>query len=127
MKMKIQIIAILSLISINLSLAQEKGIINNGKSPYVKLRSVNLGDCQWTEGFWADKFKIAEKSMVPYMGSLLCGDTGITLIPSLKLSLIQRNGNFQISYFKKLSSTYIILPLFEKSSLIRGKIEPLPD
>ncbi len=79
MKMKIQIIAILSLISINLTFAQEKGIINNGKSPYVKLRSVNLGDCQWTEGFWADKFKIAEKSMVPYMGSLLCGDTGHAL------------------------------------------------
>ncbi|WP_157638254.1 glycoside hydrolase family 127 protein [Flexithrix dorotheae] len=77
--MKIQIIAILSLISINLTFAQEKGIINNGKSPYVKLRSVNLGDCQWTEGFWADKFKIAEKSMVPYMGSLLCGDTGHAL------------------------------------------------
>lgn len=60
-------------------LAQEKGIINNAKSEHVKLRSINLGDCKWTEGFWADKFEIAEKSMVPYMGEVLCGDVGHAL------------------------------------------------
>lgn len=60
-------------------LAQEKGIINNAKSDHVKLRSINLGDCKWTEGFWADKFEIAEKSMVPYMGEVLCGDVGHAL------------------------------------------------
>ena len=56
--------------------AQEKGIINNAKSPYVKLRSIDMGECVWTEGFWADKFRVAEQSMVPYMGELLCGDVG---------------------------------------------------
>ena len=60
----------------NLSYGQEYGIINNAASKYVKLKSINLGDCQWTEGFWADKFKVAEKSMVPYMGEVLCGDVG---------------------------------------------------
>jgi len=38
-----------------------------------------MGDCIWTEGFWADKFKVCEESMVPYMGSLLTGDTGHAL------------------------------------------------
>ncbi len=59
--------------------AQERGIINNAESPYVALKSINLGDCRWTEGFWADKFQICETAMVPYMGSLLCGDTGHAL------------------------------------------------
>ncbi|ANW96248.1 hypothetical protein AXE80_08130 [Wenyingzhuangia fucanilytica] len=59
--------------------SQEKGIINNADSKYVKFKSINIGDCVWTDGFWADKFEIAEKSMVPNMGKLLTGDTGHAL------------------------------------------------
>ena len=53
-----------------------KGIINNTNSPYVKLKSIDIGDCQWTVGFWGDKWRQAEKVMVPYMGSLMKGDIG---------------------------------------------------
>ena len=53
-----------------------RGIINNTNSPNVKLKSIDIGDCQWTEGFWAEKWKQAEETMVPYMGELLKGDTG---------------------------------------------------
>lgn len=42
----------------------------------MKLKSIDIGDCQWTEGFWADRFKVAEESMLPYMGTLLKGDVG---------------------------------------------------
>nr|WP_320117316.1 beta-L-arabinofuranosidase domain-containing protein [uncultured Marinifilum sp.] len=59
--------------------AQEKGIINNAKSPNVKLKSINMGDCVWTDGFWAERFDVCEHNMVPYMGELLCGDTGHAL------------------------------------------------
>lgn len=64
---------------IHTACAQGNGIINNTKSPHVKLKSIDIGDCKWTEGFWADKFKVCEKTMVPYMGSLLCGNTGHAL------------------------------------------------
>jgi len=56
--------------------SQEQGIINNAKSPHVTLRSTDIGACQWTTGFWGDKFRLCEKVMVPHMGSLLKGDTG---------------------------------------------------
>ena len=56
-----------------------KGIIDNKDSPHVKFKSINMGDCKWTDGFWADKFKIMEKEMIPYMGSLLDGDKGHAL------------------------------------------------
>ncbi|MFC2113440.1 glycoside hydrolase family 127 protein [Bacteroidota bacterium] len=75
---RLALIAI-SIFMLNISQAQERGIINNSKSPHVQLKSINMGDCIWTEGFWADKFKICEESMVPYMGDLLCGDTGHSL------------------------------------------------
>lgn len=45
----------------------------------IKLKSIDIGDCQWTSGFWADKFKTAEEIMVPYMGDVLCGDVGHAL------------------------------------------------
>jgi uncharacterized protein len=60
----------------NLSYGQEQGIINNADSPHVALKSINIGDCRWTSGFWADKFQLCEETMVPHMGSLLKGDTG---------------------------------------------------
>ncbi len=51
-------------------------IMANEQSPYVKLRATNFGDCQWTEGFWADKQQQAQDVMVPHMGELLKGDVG---------------------------------------------------
>lgn len=56
--------------------AQSKGVLNNAASPNVKLKSINIGDCKWTKGFWADKFKVCENMMLPYMGEVLCGDVG---------------------------------------------------
>lgn len=54
-------------------------IVGNTHSPHVKLKGIPIGDCRWTEGFWAEKFKVAEEVMVPYMGSLLTGDVGHAL------------------------------------------------
>jgi len=59
-----------------LASAQQRGIINDAESPYVVLRSIDIGDCRWTSGFWADKFKLCEEVMVPHMGTLLKGDIG---------------------------------------------------
>jgi DUF1680 family protein len=53
-----------------ISMAQEKGLTNTSKSAYAKLRSVNMGDVQWTNGFWADRFKVCKDSMVPNMWHL---------------------------------------------------------
>ncbi|TNJ42406.1 glycoside hydrolase family 127 protein [Tamlana fucoidanivorans] len=48
-------------------------------STYKKLKEINIGSCNWTGGFWADKFKKCEEVMVPYMGNVLCGDVGHAL------------------------------------------------
>ncbi len=47
--------------------AQEKSLVNNEKSPFVKLRGVNIGDVHWTNGFWAERFEVCKNSMVPHM------------------------------------------------------------
>ena len=60
----------------NFELDENAGIINNTNSPHVKLKSIDIGDCKWTEGFWGDKWKVAEEVMIPHMGTLLKGDIG---------------------------------------------------
>lgn len=57
----------------------DKGLLAEAKSPHVKLRATNFGDCQWTEGFWAEKTQKAVDVMLPYMGNVLCGDIGHAL------------------------------------------------
>ncbi len=48
-------------------------------NPNKMLNTIAIGDCRWTTGFWAEKFKNAEDVMVPYMGDVLCGDIGHAL------------------------------------------------
>lgn len=47
--------------------AQDKALTNNSKSPYAKLKSVDMQDVTWTNGFWAERFKVATTTMVPNM------------------------------------------------------------
>ena len=53
-----------------LATAQEKSLTNTSRSPYAVLRSVNMGDVQWTKGFWAERFQVCRDSMVPNMWRL---------------------------------------------------------
>ncbi|MGF7037477.1 aceric acid hydrolase [Mucilaginibacter lappiensis] len=45
--------------------AQNKALVNTGKSTYAKLSSVDMGNVTWTNGFWADRFKVCRDTMIP--------------------------------------------------------------
>lgn len=47
--------------------AQNKSLVNTSLSPYAKLHGVNMGDVQWTSGFWGERFDVAKESMVPQL------------------------------------------------------------
>jgi DUF1680 family protein len=48
-----------------ISQAQNKSLVNTDKSPYAKLSSVDMGNVSWTNGFWADRFKVCRDTMIP--------------------------------------------------------------
>jgi DUF1680 family protein len=48
-------------------------------STYRTFKNIDFGACRWTKGFWAEKMALCEKSMVPYMEEVLCGDIGHAL------------------------------------------------
>ncbi|MFN8349177.1 MAG: glycoside hydrolase family 127 protein [Spirosomataceae bacterium] len=56
------------LICISASLfAQNKGLVNTSHSPYAKIYSPGISDVRWTDGFWADRFRVAKETMVPQL------------------------------------------------------------
>lgn len=40
---------------------QTPAITDNAASPYMKLKSIGMGDCRWTEGFWPTSSSSAKK------------------------------------------------------------------
>ena len=57
-----------------LAIAQEKSLTNTTKSPYAKLRSVDMNAAKWTTGFWAERFQVCKDSMVPNMWAIYNDD-----------------------------------------------------
>ena len=50
---------------------QTRGITATAKSPYVKLKSVNIDQVRWTRGFWADRFALARNAVIPHVWSVM--------------------------------------------------------
>ncbi|SDC03391.1 aceric acid hydrolase [Pedobacter soli] len=66
---KIKTLALVLLLA-TVAQAQDKSLVNTSNSPYAKLHSINLSDVTWTNGFWADRFKVATETMVPNMWAI---------------------------------------------------------
>lgn len=45
--------------------AQSNALTNTSESPHAKVSSVDMGAVQWTQGFWAERFKVCKETMVP--------------------------------------------------------------
>ena len=48
-------------------LPQNAALVNTTSSPHAALHSVNMGEVQWTRGFWADRFAVCRDSMIPHL------------------------------------------------------------
>jgi DUF1680 family protein len=57
------------------SMAQEKSLVNTAGSLFARLRPVNMTDVNWTTGFWAERFRVCEQSMVPHMMQMYMNDS----------------------------------------------------
>jgi len=47
--------------------AQEKALVNTSQSKFAKLHGADMTAVQWTQGFWADRFKVCRETMVPQL------------------------------------------------------------
>jgi uncharacterized protein len=53
------------------SVVHAGGVADTSKSPHAKLRSVELGDVRWTQGYWAEKQALCRTAMVPAVQNAL--------------------------------------------------------
>ena len=67
MKMARHVILMVVLSFSMIANAQHNGITNTSSSAHSKLRGVDMGDVQWTKGFWAERFAICRDSMLPHL------------------------------------------------------------
>ena len=101
-----------------------KAITNNSESPFVKLKSINFGDCKWNDGFWADKVKTAADKMLPYMGDLLCGDIGHGL-NNFKIAAGEKEGEHKGFYwhdgdfFKFMEAKMYVYGITKNESMLK--------
>lgn len=67
------IFALILTVYLSASSAQsaDKRTKNKSTSIYAKLHSVDINDVRWTKGFWAERFDLCHKVMIPNMWQLL--------------------------------------------------------
>lgn len=49
------------------SIAGDKALTNTWSSPHALLRSTDINDVQWTQGFWAERVRLCHQTMIPEM------------------------------------------------------------
>jgi DUF1680 family protein len=51
--------------------AAGRGVTDTSASPHVKLKSVDMDDVRWTDGFWAGRFELCHREMIPYLRKVM--------------------------------------------------------
>lgn len=64
--------------------AVDRELVNTSRSPHVRMQNIDMSDVKWTDGFWAEKFK-------------LCRDA---ILPSVHLGLLDPNNSEHLIDFK---------------------------
>lgn len=49
------------------------GLVDTGAAPHALVRSVGLEEVRWTRGFWAERFEMCRRQMIPAMWRLMEG------------------------------------------------------
>ena len=50
---------------------QTRGITATARSPYVRLKSLDIDQVRWTHGFWADRFALARNAVIPHVWDVM--------------------------------------------------------
>jgi len=74
--------------------SRDYGVIKNQNSPLAKLKSVNLGDVKWTNGFWADRFAQTRDVTLPKLWELASDPEMGHAIQNLRIAAGLEEGEF---------------------------------
>lgn len=123
-------IGMLCLLLCSAAQAQDKSLTNTSKSRFAKLESVNLTDVQWTSGFWADRFRVCEGSMVPHMMAMYLNDSISHGFANFEIAAGLKDGEhigppFHDGDFYKMLEALIVVNATQKDPATDHKIDSI--
>ena len=71
-----------------------RGVIETAKSPHVKVHAVDHDAVRWTDGFWAEKFDLCRRTIVPNMYRVMMTPTNSASFCNLQIAAGARQGEF---------------------------------
>ena len=104
LKITLTVVLIAVLISTTLSLAgtvnHDYGIIKNQNSPHAKLKSIDLKDVRWTDGFWAERFIKTRDVTLPRLWELASDSEKGHAIQNLRIAAGIETGKFEGTHWQ---------------------------
>ncbi|HUV66223.1 MAG TPA: beta-L-arabinofuranosidase domain-containing protein, partial [Sedimentisphaerales bacterium] len=79
---------------------RDYGVIENQNSPYAKLKSVDLKDVRWTEGFWAMRFTQTREVTLPRLWELASDPQAGHAIQNLRIAAGMDKGEFKGTHWQ---------------------------
>jgi DUF1680 family protein len=76
------------------SASRDYGVIKNQDSPQAKLKSVDLKDVRWTDGFWAQRFALTRDVTLPKLWELASDPEMGHAIQNLRIVADMEDGQF---------------------------------
>ena len=74
--------------------AAGRGVVDTSSSPHVKLRSVDLDAARWTDGFWADRFELCRRVIIPNMRRVMEMPNNSANFNNLQIAAGVKEGKF---------------------------------
>ncbi|UCD00046.1 MAG: glycoside hydrolase family 127 protein [Phycisphaerales bacterium] len=79
---------------------RDYGVIKNQNSPHARLKSVNLNDVRWTEGFWAKRFAQTRQVTLPRLWELASDPETGHAIQNLRIAAGMEEGQFKGTHWQ---------------------------
>ncbi len=79
---------------------RDHGVIKNQDSPHAKLRSVDLRDVRWTDGFWANRFAQTRDVTLPRLWELASDPDMGHAIQNLRIAAGMEKGQFKGTHWQ---------------------------
>ncbi|ANH83691.1 ATP-binding protein [Niabella ginsenosidivorans] len=73
----------------------QQGLVSTTESPHAALSTVGLGDVQFTNGFWAERFAVCRNEMVPTLWKTYTSDTICYAFQNFRIAAGLDTGSFR--------------------------------
>ncbi len=91
----LKLIKVIFALVICASSAAQNSLVNTSQSRFAKLQSPGMADVKWTTGFWADRFEVCKKVMVPQLWHTYTSDTICYSFQNFKIAASLQKGDFR--------------------------------